>query len=203
MERIEAPYGAWDPASVTQVAALFAPLRELWWIAGGYAVELAVGRAFRGHADIDVLLLREDQLAAQRALAGWEWWAADPPGTLRPWAAGEILPAGVHDIWCRPGSGALWRVQLMLDEAQDGHWVSRRDPRVRRPLDTLGATTAEGVPFLAPEVQLHYKAKARRPKDEEDFTAALPVLTAGQRRWLAKTIAQTYGPHPWTERLRG
>ncbi|MEU2594817.1 hypothetical protein ABZ630_29415, partial [Streptomyces albidoflavus] len=26
---------------------------------------------------------------------------------------------------------------------------------------------------------------------------------AGQRRWLAETIAQTYGPHPWTERLRG
>ncbi|MGX1524132.1 nucleotidyltransferase domain-containing protein, partial [Streptomyces albidoflavus] len=172
MQRIEAPYGAWEPASVTEVAALFAPLRAPWWIAGGYAVELAVGRAFRGHADIDVLLLREDQLAAQRALAGWEWWAADPPGTLRPWAAGEILPPGVHDIWCRPGPEAPWRVQLMLDEAQDGHWVSRRDPRVRRPLDTLGATTAEGVPFLAPEVQLHYKAKARRPKDEEDFTAA-------------------------------
>lgn len=91
----------------------------------------------------------------------------------------------------------------MLDEAQDGQWVSRRDPRVRRPLGTLGGTTPEGVPFLAPEVQLHYKAKARRPKDEEDFTAALPVLTAGQRRWLAGTIEQTYGPHPWAERLRG
>lgn len=70
MERIEAPYGAWEPASVAEVAALFSPLREPWWIAGGYAVELAVGRAFRDHADIDVLLLREDQLAAQRALAG-------------------------------------------------------------------------------------------------------------------------------------
>ncbi|MBL3807883.1 nucleotidyltransferase domain-containing protein [Streptomyces sp. BRB081] len=203
MQRIEAPYGAWEPASVTEVAALFSPLCELWWVAGGYAVEPAVGRAFRAHADIDVLLLREGQLAARRALAGWEWWAADPPGTLRPWAAGEILPPGVHDIWCGPGPYAPWRVQLMLDEAEDGHWVSRRDPRVRRPLGTLGATTPEGVPFLAPEVQLHHQAKARRPKDEEDFTAALPVLTVGQRRWLAETIEQTYGPHPWAERLRG
>ncbi|MFD4171693.1 nucleotidyltransferase domain-containing protein, partial [Streptomyces albidoflavus] len=57
---------------MTEVAAHFSPLREPWWIAGGYAVELAVGRAFRAHADIDVLLLREDQLAAQRALAGWQ-----------------------------------------------------------------------------------------------------------------------------------
>ncbi|MFC7466871.1 nucleotidyltransferase domain-containing protein [Actinomadura keratinilytica] len=95
MQRIEAPYGAWEPASVTEVASLFSPLCEPWWIAGGYAVELAVGRAFRAHADIDVLLLREDQLAAQRALAGWEWWAADPPGALRPWAAARS---------CRPAS---------------------------------------------------------------------------------------------------
>ncbi|MGW4972881.1 nucleotidyltransferase domain-containing protein, partial [Streptomyces albidoflavus] len=104
MERIEAPYGAWEPASVTEVAALFAPLCEPWWIAGGYAVELAVGRAFRGHADIDVLLLREDQLAAQRALAGWEWWAADPPGTLRPWEAGEIRAANFLHA-CRERGG--------------------------------------------------------------------------------------------------
>jgi hypothetical protein len=35
-------------------------------------------------------------------LAGWEWWAAVPPGILRPWAPGETVPAAVHDIWCRP-----------------------------------------------------------------------------------------------------
>ncbi|MGV9659954.1 nucleotidyltransferase domain-containing protein, partial [Streptomyces koyangensis] len=120
MERVEAPYGAWEPASVTEVATLFSPLRQPWWIAGGYAVELAVGRAFRSHADIDVLLLHEDQLAAQHALAGWEWWAADPPGTLRPWSAGEILPPGVHDIWCRPGPDAPWRVQLIVYYGPDG-----------------------------------------------------------------------------------
>jgi len=53
------------------------------------------------------LLLRRDRLAVQRALPGWQWQAADPPGTFRPWRQGEHLSAGVHDIWCRPGPDAL------------------------------------------------------------------------------------------------
>ena len=49
-------------------AGLFADVP--WWcVAGGHAVELAVGRPLRPHSDIDVLLLRRDQLAAQHALA--------------------------------------------------------------------------------------------------------------------------------------
>ncbi|MFS8204641.1 nucleotidyltransferase domain-containing protein [Streptomyces sp. CWNU-52B] len=227
MTRLEAPFGRWDPAPLSEVVEMFAGVRGAsadcgssgacgssgpgpgWWVAGGLAIELAVGHPIRSHGDIDVLLLRRDQLVAQRALAGWQWWAADPPGSLRPWAPGEVLPLGVHDIWCRPGPDAPWRVQVMLDESQgDSHgqepeWVSRRDPRVRRPISTLGAVSEEGVPFLAPDVQLYYKAKAPRPKDEADFDAVLPVLTERQRGWLVGAITRTYGPHPWIRRLRG
>jgi hypothetical protein len=181
---------------------MFSGLESRWWVAGGFAIELAVGHPFRSHGDIDVLLLRRDQLVAQQVLAGWQWWAADPPGSLRPWASGEVLPLGVHDIWCRRGPDDPWRVQVMLDESRGQEWVSRRDPQVRRPISTLGMASGEGVPFLAPDVQLYYKAKAPRPKDEEDFDTVLPVLTDQQRRWLVDAIKQTYGPHPWIKRLQ-
>lgn len=62
-------------------------------------------------------------------------------------------------------------------------------------------TSAAGIPFLAPDVQLYYKANAPRPKDEEDFDAALPLLTEQRRRWLADAITKSYGPHPWSKRL--
>jgi hypothetical protein len=192
----------WEPAPLDRVVERFATASVPWWIAGGHAIELAVGHQVRDHGDIDVLLLRRDQLAVQEVLSGWEWWAADPPGVLRPWAPGEVLPVGVHDIWCRPGPTEPWRIQVMLDEAEDGHWVSRRNPRVRRPLALVGARTHEGVPHLAPEVQLFYKAKQPRAKDEQDFAAALPVLDAEQRRWLAEAVAATYGDHPWDAELR-
>ncbi|WP_326696269.1 amino acid transporter [Streptomyces sp. NBC_01754] len=201
MTRLRAPFGRWDPASLSEVVARFSGL-EPWWVAGGFAIELAVGREIRSHDDIDVLLLRRDQLMVQQALPDWQWWAADPPGSLRPWASGEILPLGVHDIWCRPGPDDPWRIQIMIDESHGQEWVSRRDFQVRRPISTLGTTSAAGVPFVAPDVQLYYKAKTPRPKDEEDFDAALPVLTDQQRRRLVDAISKTYGPHPWVERLQ-
>ncbi|WP_406221485.1 nucleotidyltransferase domain-containing protein [Streptomyces decoyicus] len=203
MTRTETPWGPWEPAPLSDVVALFSrvPVRISWWIAGGHAIELAVGHAFREHADIDVLLLRRDQLAAQDALSSWEWWAADPPGTLRPWGRGEILPMDVHDVWCRPGPSEPWRIQIMLDEAEGGACVSRRNSRVRRALAQVGALSGEGVPYLVPEVQLFYKAGRPRPKDELDFAAALPVLDDAQRRWLAESIDEASGRHPWSDRL--
>ncbi|WP_164254546.1 amino acid transporter [Streptomyces sp. S4.7] len=202
MTRLRAPFGRWDPASLSEVVARFSGLESCWWVAGGFAIELAVGRRIRSHGDIDVLLLRRDQLVAQQALSGWQWWAADPPGSLRPWALDEVLSLEVHDIWCRPGPDDPWRIQIMIDESCGQEWVSRRDPRVRRPISMLGMTSADGVPFLALDVQLYYKAKTPRPKDEEDFDAALPVLTDQQRSWLVDAISKTYGPHPWIKRLQ-
>ncbi|HEX5116308.1 MAG TPA: amino acid transporter [Pseudonocardiaceae bacterium] len=180
---------------------MFSALRTPWWLAGGYAIELAVGRAFREHDDIDVLLLRRDQLTAQRVLAGWEWWAADPPGVLRPWQPGETLPAHVHDIWCRPTAAQPWRIQFMLDESSGEDWISRRDPRVRRPISTLGHTSPDGIPYLAPEIQLFYKARGLRAKDDADFDAIHTLLDAQQRQWLVDAIRDTYGAHPWLDRL--
>lgn len=198
---IVAPFVPWEPAPPSEAAAIFSTMPCPWWIAGGYAIELAVGQPVREHGDIDVLVLRPDQLHIQQALHGWQWWAADPPGSLRPWRPREQLPAGIHDIWCRPGPDQPWRIQVMIDESSDGDWISRRDPGIRRPLAGIGRTSSDGIPYLAPEIQLFYKAKNPRPKDETDFTAALPSLTHEQRQWLSDAIARTHGDHPWRDRL--
>jgi hypothetical protein len=198
---IVAPFGPWEPAQPAEAAAIFSTMPCRWWIAGGYAIELAIGRPVREHGDIDVMVLRHDQLHIQQALRGWEWWAADPPGTLRPWRPREHLQTGIHDIWCRPGPADPWRIQVMIDESSIGHWVSRRDPGIRRPLADIGKTSSSGIPYLAPEIQLFYKASNPRPKDEADFTAVLPFLTQTQRQWLSDALARTSGEHPWRDRL--
>lgn len=190
--------GPWEPATPAEVASLFSHCSVPWWIAGGYAIEFAIGHPIRAHDDIDILLLRPDQLVVQQILAGWEWWAADPPGTLRPWLPGETLPPDVHDIWCRPAADEPWRIQFMLDECVGTQWVSRRDANLRRPVAELGRVNVDGIPYLTPDIQLFYKSRQRRPKDEIDFAAVLPVLTKAEQDWLADALP---AGHPWHERL--
>jgi hypothetical protein len=90
----------------------------------------------------------------------------------------------------------------MLDESSGNDWVSRRDERIRRPITGIGLVTSGGIPYLAPEIQLFYKAKNAQPEDETDFAAALTVLTKPQRQWLSDALSLVYGPgHPWRARL--
>jgi hypothetical protein len=196
--------GPWQPLAVRDLAPLLAGMAFPWWVAGGWAIDLFVGHQTRLHDDLDVLVLRRDQLAVHQALRGWDLHAADPPGTLRPWAPGETLGASIHDIWCRPAAAAPWAVQLMLADvdATGTRWVFRRDSRVTGSLSSLGRRSAEGITYVAPEVQLLYKAKqAPLPKDEEDFAVALPLLDAPSRRWLTQALITLQPEHPWLERL--
>jgi hypothetical protein len=194
--------GAWAPLTPVEVTGLFEGFEAPWWIAGGWAIDAFVGHLTREHGDIDVSVLRRDQLAAQSQLAGWDLHAAEPPGTLRPWLPGEVLPTAVHDIWCRPSPGEPWRLQLMLDEAEGDMWLFRRDSAIKRSLASL-VWKRDGIPYLVPEVQLLYKATATviLPKSEADFEACLPYLDAEQRRWLALTLPIAYPGHPWLECL--
>ena len=196
--------GSWCPALPKDVAELFGSVSFPWWVAGGFAIELAVGMHVREHGDLDVVVLRCDQLALRRALTGWDLHMADPPGSgrFRPWPPGDRVPQLVHDVWCRTAPTAAWSVQVMLDEADAGDWVSRRDSRVRRPLRDLGAVSEDGIPYLSPAVQLFYKAKNTRPKDEIDFDAALPLLELGERRWLSRALELTTPGHHWQARLK-
>lgn len=195
--------GPWSPATTHEVATLFAMFDNPWWIAGGIAIELAAGQTIRSHGDVDVLVLRPHTPGLRKVLSGWDLWVADPPGTgtLRPWPVREPLAGHVHDIWCRPNPQTSWRIQVMIDEADGGIWISRRNPMLRRSWTDLGKTSNDGLPFLAPEVQLYYKAANVRPKDQQDFDAILPHLDTYQRRWLDEAIATISTEHPWRKTL--
>ena len=195
---MESNLGRWDPITPAGAADVLSGLQCPWWIAGGWAIDLHVGHQTRDHDDIDVLILREDQLALQRQLAGWDLHAADPPGVLRPWRPWEVLPAAVHDIWCRRTPTSPWCLQIMIDDAEDGVWTYRRDARVRRPVAELhGAASDADQRVLAPEVQLLHKSRRPRPKDEADLLAVRPHLDLGQKRWLEAALSLVSPGHPW------
>jgi hypothetical protein len=58
----------------------------------------------------------------------------------------------------------------------------------------------DGIPYLAPELVLLFKAKHVRHKDQADFDLTIPHLTRAQRSRLAELLAIV---HPGTCLARG
>ena len=194
----------WHPLTVQQTVELMAGLDVAWWIAGGWAIDLFLNRSTRNHKDTDVLIFRDDQILVARHFAkvDWEWWAVDRPGHLQLLDLDEIVSASIHDIWCRPDRRSAWALQLMLGESIGDRWIYRRDSHVTLPLSEVGLRTADGVPYLAPQVELLFKSQSPRPQDEADFSLAAPALHAPARQWLASAISRADPSHRWLTRLR-
>jgi hypothetical protein len=195
----------WDPLTPWEVVGLFAGWHGFWCIAGGWAIDVNLGHPTREHEDVDVLVLRCDLPALHRHLYGWELHASDPPGHQRPWPAGEHLPVRAHDLWCRRLGSKVWRFQIMVMDHDDAQWLFRRDRSMGGPLASL-RIMVDGVPVIAPEIQLLYKGNTtnragRRPKDDADFRSILPSLAPEQRAWLREALIMREPDHPWIEML--
>lgn len=193
----------WQPLSVEKVSELLSGLEVPWWIAGGWAIDLFVGRQTRSHGDTDVLVRRDDQLKVQEYLSGWDLYKTRQPG-LKPWLPGDFLERPVGDIWCRRTPDSPWSLQLMLLDTDGDLWVFKRDADIRGPLATLGRHTLSGVPYLAPEIQLLYKAKSEVPeKDQADFDTAVPLMGEAACDWLLRCLERRFPQgHRWIIGLR-
>lgn len=170
-----------------------------WAVAGGWALDLALGAVTRVHGDVDLAAFRADQVALRAHLGVWRWEyiSASVP---RLWAPGAWLAPPVHELYATsPGGGT--RLEVLLNERDGTDWVFRRDHRVRLPLARAVLGARAGLPVLAPEIVLLYKAKAPRPADAADFAAAHPRLDAAARDWLADALARCHPGHPWLRAL--
>jgi Aminoglycoside-2''-adenylyltransferase len=185
-----------------------------WWLAGGWAIDAWLGAPSRDHEDVEIGILRRDQALFRRHLArcvlekvvqgpaGAHWVALQPEELLAaPEFQLQVHPSGA----CGPdgtGRGGGERIfEVFLNDERDGQWISRRHPTVTRALPELTVASPLGMPVLAPEIQLLYKAKYHRPKDEHDFAHALPHLTRDQRAWLRATVQEYHPGDPWLQAL--
>ncbi len=111
--------------------AVFSAGSFRWWVTGGHALELHVGRSWRQHDDTDVSFVRADSAHVFRLLSDWQISVA-AAGVLSPWA-GEPLDAAAHqnNLWCKQSSTAPWCLDLTVSEGDGQEWIFRRDPSLR------------------------------------------------------------------------
>ncbi|MFI1683146.1 nucleotidyltransferase domain-containing protein [Streptomyces sp. NPDC020607] len=182
----------WTPDEVAQrLAGVTAP----WCIAAGWALDLFRGTQMREHGDIEIAVPAAEFPEVRSRFPGY---AFDAVSSGRIWenATPDVL-ASTHQTWLRePATG-----DYLLDvfrEPHDGRtWICRHDETIRLPYSKIIHRTPDGLPYLAPELVLLFKAKHARPKDQQDFDATLPHMTSAQRTALAESLTRVYPGHRW------
>jgi hypothetical protein len=139
---------------------------------------LHLGRSWRDHDDLDIGICRDDLDSARKLLAGWDF------------------REGSNNLWARRSPDLGWGLDLTVGAGNEEHWVYRRDPMITRTWEEAVLHTPDAVPYLAPDLQLLFKSKDVRPKDDEDAARVIPELDADARAFLQTNLPPD---HPWQE----
>jgi hypothetical protein len=186
----------WTPSEVAHVlTGIAAP----WYVAAGWALDLFRGAQTREHADIEIAIPAASFAEVRDRVPGYVF---DAVGSGRIWenAPPDVL-AAVHQTWLRDPATGNYLVDVFREPHDGDTWICRRDATVRLPYGDIIHHTDDGIPYLAPELVLLFKAKAVRRKDQADFDATVPHLTAAQRATLAELLARVHPEQHWLVHL--
>ena len=203
---VERPHLQISYTDVLAVARLMQDFPAPWYVSGGWAIDALLGQATRVHEDLEIGIARTDQRHLHRYLAGWQFyklvpWPDDTDADLVPWTPNEQLELPIFQIVVRRAGAQPPEFEFFLNEMGEDTWQFRKEPSIRYPLAASYRWTAQGIPALAPELQLLHKANKHQPKDEHDFRTALPYLTPAQRTWLRRALERYQPGDPWLAAL--
>lgn len=171
-----------------------------WVVAGGWAIDLYLGKVTRPHDDIEIAIFRRDQASLHDYLDGWLLQKVSN-GERSVWHRAEALKLPIHELYCFNQTTEPQQLEVLLNESSETEWVYRRNEKIRRALDKCQLVSSTGVKFLCPEVVLLYKSKNPRAKDEQDLATVVEHLEEERREWLKNAIAACEPEHHWLQSL--
>ena len=186
----------WTPAEVAgHLAGIAAP----WCVAAGWALDLFRGSQTREHGDIEIAIPAATFPEVRDRFTGY---AFDAVSSGRIWEnAGPGGLAATHQTWIRDPATGSYLLDVFREPHDGQTWVCRRDETIRLPYSQIIHRTAEGIPYLAPELVLLFKAKHARAKDQADFDGTVPLMTPAQRTALAGLLTRVHPGHRWLANL--
>jgi hypothetical protein len=198
-EPLEVDLDLWDPWSPQETARRLSGSTAPWYVVGGWAVDLFLGRQTRTHRDLEIGVPAHRFAEFCGALGKMELVAI---GDGRAWPVTESTLATHRQTWVREREGAPWRLDVIREQWENDVWIYRRDPRIRLRVADLVRRTVDDIPYARPEVIVLFKAKSPSEKDEADFETILPELGPDRRAWLRQALGLAHPEHQWLERLR-
>lgn len=195
-DEIEALHARWSSCwTPSEVVQRLAGIDTPWYVAAGWALDLFRGRQTRVHGDIEIAIPAASFPEVRNRFPGYVFDAVDS-GRIWADATPDVL-AAVHQTWLRDPATGSYLLDVFREPHDGDTWICRRDVRIRFPYRDIIRHTEDGIPYLAPELVLLFKAKHARPKDQADFDGTVPHLTSTQRETLAELLARAYPGHPW------
>lgn len=203
VKRVRTDYSNWKPLTVTEVSSIFNTIPISWGIAGGWALDMHIGRKTREHSDIDIAIFRKDQRVVYQHLKNdWMLYKAKDE-KLSPWQEKEYLDV-INDVWVSRGTHTPWVFQIMLLDCEQENWIYQREKTIKLSKEELFSNDKNKVPYLKPAIQLLYKGGSSqiREKDFQDFQVILPSLTVQEKEWLKKALkCQFSSEQSWMKSL--
>lgn len=190
----------WEPWTPSEVGRRLASVSAPWCVAAGWAIDLFAGPPHREHKDVEIAVPRGRFREIQSALSDFRFDIVGY-GVNRYWPVDDPVFGPTHQTWVREKDRAVYRLDVFREPHEGDTWICRRDTEIRLPYSTIIMKTSEGVPYLAPEIVLLFKAKAAREKDDEDLARVLPLMQTGSRAWLRDSLERVHPGHRWLERI--
>ncbi|HUN36066.1 MAG TPA: hypothetical protein VMU95_29055 [Trebonia sp.] len=193
---IEALHSRWSSCfSPAEVARHLAGLAAPWYVAAGWALDLFHGRQTREHGDIEIAVPAASFPMVRSRFPGYVF---DGVGNATIWEnATEDVLAATHQTWLRDPATGNYLLDVFREPHDGDLWLCRRDETIRLPYRDIIHRTQDGIPYLAPELVLLFKAKHARDKDQADFEATIPRMTPAQRQALSGLLARLHPGHRW------
>jgi hypothetical protein len=183
---------SWTPRDIAHhLAGVATP----WYVAAGWALDLFRGTQTREHGDLEIAI---PAAHFPEIRARFPDYIFDTVDSGRIWknATPDVL-AATHQTWLRDPATGNYLLDVFREPHEGTTWICRRDETIRFPYRDIIHHTPDGIPYLAPELVLLFKAKEARPKDQADFTETVPHLTPTQRQTLAELLARVHPDHRW------
>ena len=196
---VEAWSMAWTP---DQAAAALKNVSAPWAVAGGWALDLWLGAQTREHEDLEIAVPATGlpEIQARLEDLGLQLFEIDD-GQVIALGRGRSPGPRTHQTWAMDPAVQGWRMDIFREPGDAQTWIYRRTGELSAPRAWASGRNATGIPYLAPQIVLLFKAKATREKDEADFAIVAPRLSPEARDWLAAGLRTIQPRHPWIDRL--
>lgn len=188
----------WRPWRPQEAARRLSAVMAPWYVAGGWALEEYRGGQSREHGDLEIGVPAGRFGEIRAALAALDM---EVIGDGMSWPIDSPAFSTHHQTWVSDPATGSYLLDVFREPHDGDIWICRRDDAIRLPFRQIMSHSQDGVPYMAPQIVLLFKAKHGQPKDEADFAGVVPLLTPEARGWLSGALQRVHPGHAWIGRL--